>query len=83
MNNALKDASGNPAALGLVDGNGVQVVNQIIGCAVAWVLAIAGTLVVLKICDAVTGVRVSTEHEIEGLDLSMHGEEAYNLEARG
>jgi len=83
VNNALKDASGNPAALGLVDGNGVQVVNQIIGCAVAWVLAIAGTLVVLKICDAVTGVRVSTEHEIEGLDLSMHGEEAYNLEARG
>ena len=83
VNNALKDASGNPAALGLVDGNGMQVVNQLIGSAVAWVLAIVGTLVVLKICDVVTGVRVTTEHEIEGLDLSMHGEEAYNLEARG
>ena len=40
-----------------------------------------GTLIILKICDVVLGVRVNIEHEIEGLDLSMHGEEAYNLEA--
>jgi Amt family ammonium transporter len=79
VNNALKDASGNPAALGLVDGNGAQVINQVIGCGVAWVLAAVGTFVILKICDLVTGVRVEKEHEIEGLDLSMHGEEAYNL----
>ena len=47
----------------------------------AWGLAIVGTLVILKICDVVCGVRVSKEQETEGLDLSMHGEEGYNLES--
>ena len=32
-------------------------------------------------CDAVMGVRASEDEEIEGLDLSMHGEEGYNLDA--
>ena len=32
--------------------------NQLIAVAVSWVLAIVGTLVILKICDAVVGVRV-------------------------
>ena len=81
VNSALKDASGNPAPLGLVDGNGFQILNQLAGSAIAWVLAIVGTLVILKICDVVVGVRVSPEHEVEGLDLSLHGEEAYNLES--
>jgi ammonium transporter, Amt family len=81
VNSALKDASGRPAALGLVDGNGVQILYQVAGCAIAWVLAIVGTLVILKVCDIVVGVRVSPEHEVEGLDLSLHGEEAYNLES--
>ena len=58
-----------------------QVLNQAIGVAIAWVLAIVGTLIILKICDAITGVRVTEQEEIEGLDLSMHGEEGYNFEA--
>ena len=45
------------------------------------VLAIVGTLVILKICDVVFGVRVNKQDEMEGLDLSMHGEEGYNLES--
>jgi Amt family ammonium transporter len=81
VNSALKDANGNPALLGLVDGNGGQIVNQIIGAAIAWVLAIVGTLVILKICDVVLGVRVTKDDEVTGLDLAMHGEEGYNLEA--
>jgi len=81
VNDVLKDASGRPAPLGLVDGNSGQILNQLIGCAIAWVLAIVGTLVILKICDAVLGVRVDPEQEVDGLDLSLHGEEAYNLEA--
>ena len=81
VNSALKDAAGRPAALGLVDGNTGQVLNQLIGSAIAWGLAIAGTLIILKICDMVVGLRVSAEHEEEGLDLSLHGEEAYNLES--
>ncbi len=81
VNSALKDSAGNPAPLGLVDGNMTQVLNQAIGSAIAWGLAIVGTLVILKICDVVVGLRVPAEHEIQGLDLSLHGEEAYNLEA--
>jgi ammonium transporter, Amt family len=81
INSALKDASGQPAALGLVDGNAGQILNQVAGIAVAWILAIVGTLLILKICDMVVGLRVAPEHEIQGLDLSLHGEEAYNLES--
>jgi Amt family ammonium transporter len=81
VNDNLKDASGRVLPLGLVDGNGAQVLHQLAGAAIAWVLAIVGTLVILKICDMVFGVRVAPEHETQGLDLSMHGEEAYNLEA--
>lgn len=81
VNNALKDSAGNPAALGLVDGNGGQIVNQLIGTAIAWGLAIVGTLIILKICDMALGLRVSADEETEGLDLSQHGEEGYNLEA--
>jgi Amt family ammonium transporter len=66
--------------LGLVDGNPAQVLNQAIGVAISWGLAIAGTLLILKIVDLLIGVRVTEEQEVEGLDLSMHGEEGYNLE---
>jgi ammonium transporter, Amt family len=55
--------------------------NQVIAVLISWVLAIVGTLVILKICDVVFGVRVSKDQETEGLDLSMHGEEGYNLES--
>jgi Amt family ammonium transporter len=81
VNSALKDAAGRPAPLGLVDGNPVQILNQLAGSAVAWALAIVGTLVILKVCDMVVGLRVTADHETQGLDLSLHGEEAYNLES--
>ena len=81
VNDALKDTAGRPLPLGLVDGNPAQVVNQLIGAAIAWGLALAGTLLILKICDWLVGVRVDAEHETQGLDLSLHGEEAYNFEA--
>jgi len=81
VNDALKDSAGRPLPLGLVDGNASQILNQVVGAAVAWVLALAGTLVILKICNWLVGVRLDPEHEIQGLDLSMHGEEAYNIES--
>jgi Amt family ammonium transporter len=80
INDALKDAAGKALPLGLVDGNPAQVLNQAIGVAISWGLAIAGTLLILKIVDLLIGVRVTEEQEVEGLDLSMHGEEGYNLE---
>jgi ammonium transporter, Amt family len=42
---------------------------------------VVGTLIILKIVDAATGIRVTEEHEVEGLDVTQHGEEAYNLES--
>ncbi len=79
--NTNVDASGKVPALGWVDGHPSQVLNQAIGVVISWGLAIIGTLIILKICDLVVGVRVSPEQELEGLDVSMHGEEGYNLEA--
>lgn len=77
VNSAIAEGKG-----GLVDGNAGQIVNQVIGIGIAWVLAIVGTLIILKICDVVCGgVRVGQAEEVEGLDLSQHGEEGYNLEA--
>jgi len=71
----------NPIGKGLLEGNARQLFNQLIGTAIAWVLAIVGTLIILKIVDVLVGVRVAEEHEVEGLDVSQHGEEGYNLEA--
>src|SRR5579863_6447560 len=71
----------NGKPLGWVDGNAAQVGNQAVGCLIAIGLAVVGTFVILKICDAIVGVRASEDQEIEGLDLSMHGEEGYNFEA--
>ncbi len=73
--------NGKTIALGLVDGNGGQILNQAIGAAVAIVLAAVGTLIILKVCDLLIGVRVSPDAEEQGLDLSQHGEEGYILEA--
>jgi Amt family ammonium transporter len=57
------------------------VLNQGIAVLISWGMAIVGTLIILKICDVVLGLRVSPEQEMEGLDVSMHGEEGYNLES--
>jgi len=71
----------NGKPLGLVDGNPSQVLNQCVGVLISWTLAAVGTFLILKICDLLLGVRVNAEQEEEGLDLSLHGEEGYNLEA--
>jgi ammonium transporter, Amt family len=81
INDGLKDANGKLLPLGWVDGNAGQVLNQLIAVGIAWGLAIIGTLIILKVVDLLLGVRVSAEQEVEGLDLSMHGEEGYNLDA--
>jgi Amt family ammonium transporter len=67
--------------VGGLDGNWGQVGNQLVGVLIAWMVALVGTIVLLKITDMITGLRVTEEQEIEGLDITQHGEEAYNLEA--
>jgi len=80
VNPIFKDAQGNPLPSGLLEGNAHQLLNQLVGILFAWGLAIVGTLVILKIVDVVIGLRVSEEQEIQGLDLSQHGEEGYYWE---
>jgi Amt family ammonium transporter len=62
--------------LGLLEG-GRLIVGQIAAVAVTWGLAALATLVILKVLDAVMGLRVSEQDETQGLDLSQHGEEGY------
>jgi len=71
---------GDGKPVGGFDGHWGQVGNQLVGVLIAWVFAAVGTIVILKIVDVTTGVRVSEEHEVEGLDITQHGEEGYNLE---
>ena len=66
---------------GMIDGNYHQILNQAVGVLIAIVLAAVGTYVILKIVDVVIGVRVSAEEEVQGLDLTQHGEEGYYWEA--
>jgi len=76
-----KDASGMPRATGAIDGNWHQIVNQAVGAGIGWLLAIAGTLVLLFLVDRVMGLRLSPTDESAGLDLSQHGEEGYEFNA--
>ena len=80
INPVFKDGQGHALAVGLLDGNARQVWNQLVGVAVAWILSLVATLVILKVVDLLVGLRVPEEAEIQGLDLSQHGEEGYNLE---
>jgi Amt family ammonium transporter len=80
VNPIFKDARGNATASGLLEGNAHQLLNQLVGVAIAWALAIVGTLVILKLVDVTIGLRVSEEDEVQGLDLSQHGEEGYYWE---
>jgi len=80
INPIFKDAQGKTLPSGLLEGNAHQLFNQFVGVAIAWVLGIAGTLIILKAVDATIGLRVSEEQEVEGLDLTQHGEEGYYWE---
>ncbi|MFZ0518030.1 MAG: ammonium transporter [Acidobacteriaceae bacterium] len=80
INPIFKDAHGNALPVGWLDGNWMQVPHQLVGIAIAWVLSIVGTLVLLKIVDMLIGLRVDPADEHEGLDLSQHGEEGYDWE---
>jgi ammonium transporter, Amt family len=77
VNPIFKNAQGNVLPSGMIEGNSHQILNQLVGIAIAWTLAIVGTLIILKIVDMTVGLRVSEEHEVMGLDLSQHGEEGY------
>ena len=64
---------------GLFFGNPGQLGIQAIAVLATWVLAFVGTFILLKIVDAIMGLRVSTDEEQIGIDLSEHDENAYAL----
>ena len=80
INPIFKDAQGNVLPSGLLEGNAHQLLNQFVGVVIAWVLAIVGTLIILKIVDMVVGLRIPDDEEVQGLDLTQHGEEGYSWE---
>jgi len=80
INPIYHDASGRVLPTGVVDGNWGQLLNQAVAVLIAWVIAIVGTLIILKVVDVLIGLRVTADHEVQGLDLSQHGEEGYYWE---
>lgn len=77
VNPVFKDGSGVALPVGAIDGNAHQVINQAIAVGLAWLIAAAGTTVILKLVDLSIGLRVSDSEETVGLDLTQHGELAY------
>lgn len=64
---------------GLLFGNYKAFVSQAIGILVAIVYSFIVTAIILKVLDWTMGLRVAVEDEVEGLDLSQHGESGYTL----
>ena len=81
INPVFKDAKGNALPVGMIEGNFRQLGNQAIGVLIAIVLAVVGTSLILMVVNSTIGLRVSTEDEVQGLDLTQHGEEGYYWEA--
>lgn len=68
----------NPAgANGLFSGNPDLIITQIIAVIVTAVYAFVVTAIILKVLDVTMGLRVREDEELEGLDISQHGEKAY------
>ncbi|MCW5735457.1 MAG: ammonium transporter [Enhydrobacter sp.] len=68
------EAIGGEGKKGLIDGNAGQVLTQLWGSLVCIAWCAVATFVILKIVDVVIGLRVTTEEEVEGLDINLHGE---------
>ncbi len=62
---------------GLLYGNAKQLLLQLIGVVVVWAFAFVMTWVIGKLVNAIVGLRVSSDEESVGLDISQHGERAY------
>jgi Amt family ammonium transporter len=62
---------------GLIDGNPQQVVTQVVAVGATIAYAVVATFIIVKVVDLVLGIRVKQEDEEVGLDLSVHGEVAY------
>jgi ammonium transporter, Amt family len=62
---------------GLLSGNAMQLAIQALGVAVAAILGFVGTTIIMKIIDKTIGLKVQSEEEEIGLDITQHAERAY------
>ncbi|MEO6588522.1 MAG: hypothetical protein ABIP06_04260, partial [Pyrinomonadaceae bacterium] len=77
VNPIFKDADTNILPVGLIEGNAMQIVNQLVGIGIGIALSVAGTFIILKVVDLAIGLRVTESEENVGLDVTQHGEIAY------
>ncbi len=69
----------NPAGNGLLNGNPHQLVVQAIGVGSTIAYSVVVTFIILKVIDVIIGLRVSSDDETQGLDLTQHSEVGYTL----
>jgi Amt family ammonium transporter len=55
------------------------ILTQVIGVVAVGVFAFVGSFILIKITQAITGIRVKESDEDTGLDITLHGEAGYNL----
>ena len=67
--------------VGLTDGQsaGGQLGVQVIGVVAVLAWSLVATFVIVKVTQALVGLRISEDDEVQGLDLTAHGEAGYNL----
>jgi Amt family ammonium transporter len=66
-------------ASGLVEGNGSQVLKQLVAVGATWIYSGVATFIILKVVDFFVGLRVGEAEEEAGLDSSQHGEVAWQI----
>jgi len=65
---------------GMLYGAPRQVLIQLVGVVAAWAFSFVVSIVILKLTDALVGLRVDAETESRGLDVTEHSEEGYILD---
>ena len=79
LTGVLASPAVNAAGVGLLYGNPGQLWIQFVSVVATMVYCFVVTFILLKIVDALIGLRVDEEDEDLGLDLSQHGENAYTI----
>jgi Amt family ammonium transporter len=69
----------NSLGRGLIDGNAGQVGIQLVAVGATIVYAVVATFVIVKLVNVILGLRISARDEEMGIDLSTHGEAAYQM----
>jgi Amt family ammonium transporter len=71
---SVSAANGEAGISGLLEGNAHQLAIQAAGAAIVTLWCVIGSISSLKLVDLFVGLRVSPDDELQGLDLSLHGE---------